>query len=99
MIENPNKTFLVLVSYLAPVEGTLVIPCKDEDEARAKTLELFQNRINVNIVMVSCLDETPTEEPQPQDEPTNIIIFDPEARKSDPNKKKNNNDKDSFPDR
>lgn len=90
MLEEKDKTYLILVSYLVPVEGTLVVPGKSEEEVTAKALELFQNRINTNIVLVKCLDET-TEEP-PQDDTTNVIIF-------DPTKKKNQNDQNSFPDR
>ena len=78
MIETADKTHLVLVSYLVPVEGTLVIPGKDEDDVRTKALELFQNRINVNIVLVKCIDEV--DQTSEQDN-TNVIIFDPTNKK------------------
>lgn len=86
-----DQTYLVLVSYLVPVEGTLVVPGTSEDDVRTKATELFQNRINLNIVSVMCLGDSDQQE-TPQDDTTNVIIF-------DPNKKKKHNDQDSFPDR
>lgn len=78
MIETADKTYIVLVSYLVPVEGTLVIPGKDEDDVRTKTLELFQNRINVNIVSINCVDEA---DQASDDDNTNVIVFDPTNKK------------------
>lgn len=90
MLEEKDKTYLILVSYLVPVEGTLVVPGKSEEEVTAKALELFQNRINTNIVLVKCLDDS--EEEPTQEDLTNVVFL-------DPTKKKNNNDQNSFPDR
>ena len=72
MIENKDKTYLILVSYLVPVEGTLVVPGKSEEEVTAKAVELFQNRINVNIVMVRCLED----QEEPEVDLTNVIEID-----------------------
>lgn len=87
MKDQPLNTYLLLVSYLMPVEGTIVVAALTKEEASNKVLELFKNRTNVEIADVVDLgapEVVPTEEP----EATNVILFDPNARKSDPNNKK-----------
>lgn len=85
MKDQPLNTYLLLVSYLMPVEGTIVVAALTKEEASNKVLELFKNRTNVEIADVVDLGESPKEE---EPEATNVILFDPNARKSDPNNKK-----------
>lgn len=51
------KNYAVTLSFMEPVEGVAYVSGKDPEEARAKAMELFQNRQNVNIVDVVETDE------------------------------------------
>lgn len=69
------KPHLILVSFYDPVEGSLIIPAKDKEDARAKALELYSKRKDVVIVDIISIEEDP-----PQEVPDNVIYLKPKEQ-------------------
>ena len=67
-MEKTHKIYLVNLSFEVPYEGTIQVPAKDEDDARAIVMEQFKERSKVNVVSVVDMDaiEYPDEPKAPK---------------------------------